>query len=304
MAYENGAIYWISPVGNPNVALSVYGNSQVSQNRNVILYTKQDIADQLWRVDSEGNFARIKTTLDESYALNIYLTNNNCDIHTWSDNLEDSKVRLCTIDSTNNIYRLQNFRHNTSNNLYLTAGSATSGAQVTWAAMNNDNNLQQWKLVKKSSGGGLSLRCPVAYTSIRQEFKGEHRGVDFEAGEGTPIYAATRGRVIRIYSWQGSQDSQKVDSIGNAVFLEHFDTSGNTCGMTCYYHLREAPFTLIAEKQIVEEGKLIGYVGNTGNSTGPHLHFEVKIGSSFDNSTVVTLYHSGTWVNPMDYITH
>ena len=79
--------------------------------------------------------------------------------------------------------------------------------------------------------------------------------------------------------------------------------------MTCYYHLREAPTALISTNQIVEEGTRIGYVGNTGyviavTGDGSHLHFEVKTGSSFDNTSVVTLYNSGTWENPLNYITH
>lgn len=79
--------------------------------------------------------------------------------------------------------------------------------------------------------------------------------------------------------------------------------------MTCYYHLREAPTSLISADQYVAEGDLIGYVGNTGkvvaiNGDGSHLHFEVKTGTYFNNSTVQELYHSGIWVNPLNYITH
>ena len=47
MGYESGKTYWIVPRYNTNVALSVYGNTQVSQNRNVIVWSKQNIADQL-----------------------------------------------------------------------------------------------------------------------------------------------------------------------------------------------------------------------------------------------------------------
>ena len=84
MAYEHGATYWICPVDNTGVALSVRGDSQVSQNRDVFLYTKEDIDDQLWRVDVGDGFARIKSTLDDRYALNIYRSTGNCDIYTWA----------------------------------------------------------------------------------------------------------------------------------------------------------------------------------------------------------------------------
>ena len=76
-----------------------------------------------------------------------------------------------------------------------------------------------------ATGNGLSLRCPVSYSGISTKFvDGGHRGVDYIASKGTPVYAATSGRVIRVYSWQGSTNEAAVDSIGNAVFLEHFDT--------------------------------------------------------------------------------
>lgn len=138
MAYENGATYWICPVDNTGVALSVRGDSQVSQNRDVFLYTKEDIGDQLWRVDVDTGFARIKSMLDERYALNIYLSTGNCDIHTWADNLEDSKINFRTI--------------NANDNLYLTASKAASGGLVTWNA-SNGSSLQKWKLIKKTGGG-------------------------------------------------------------------------------------------------------------------------------------------------------
>lgn len=163
MAYEDGAIYWICPVGNENVALSVRGNSEVSQNRDVFLYTKEDVADQLWRVDVDnGGYARIKSTLaNEEYALNIYLSTGNCDIHTWKDNLEDSKINFRTIDASVNKYYIQNYRKNQDNNLYLTASKMASGGLVTWAGKNL-NAIQQWKLIKKTGGGsGGKIDIPV-----------------------------------------------------------------------------------------------------------------------------------------------
>ena len=82
-----------------------------------------------------------------------------------------------------------------------------------------------------ATGNGLSLRCPVSYSGISTKFvDGGHRGVDYIASKGTPVYAATSGRVIRVYSWQGSTNEAAVDSIGNAVFLEHFDTDASVSG--------------------------------------------------------------------------
>ncbi|MBM6716158.1 hypothetical protein H6B15_05750 [Gemmiger formicilis] len=171
MAYENGGTYWICPVDNTGVALSVRGDSQVSQNRDVFLYKKEDIGDQLWRVDVGNGFARIKSTLDDRYALNIYLSTGNCDIHTWADNLEDSKINFRTIDASNNIYQIQNYRNNADNNLYLTASKAASGGLVTWNA-SNGSSLQKWKLIKKTGGGTGTAHEISMPVNINQKYIG------------------------------------------------------------------------------------------------------------------------------------
>ena len=136
MGYENGKTYWIVPRYNTNVALSVYGNTQVSQNRNVVVWDKQEIADQLWRIDVSNGYARIKSEINNNYALNIWLGSDkygNCDIHTWSDNTNDSKINFKTIDASQNLYLIQCYRNEADNNLYLTAESTKSGSNVKWA---------------------------------------------------------------------------------------------------------------------------------------------------------------------------
>lgn len=177
MAYQDGKTYWIVPQNNTSVALSVYGNTQVSQNRNVILWSKQDIADQLWLVDVDpGQFARIKSSIPDeygnkyTYALNIWFGSSNygnCDIHTWADNLQDSKINFRTIDANQNLYLIQNYRNNAEdNNLYLTAESTASGANVKWTGRNTGLN-QVWKLIEKPDGGGSGLRTMIDLPNSR-----------------------------------------------------------------------------------------------------------------------------------------
>lgn len=186
MAYENGKTYWICPEDNTNVALSVYGNRVVSQNRNVFLYAKQDVADQRWLVDvdSKNGFARLKTELSSSYALNIYRGTsnyNNCDIHTWSDNQEDSKIDFLTIDASKNLYYIKSYRNNGEDKLFLTADSASSGSNVYWA-LQDGNKKQRWKLIKVTSGGdtgedadgGGTCKMPV---NVNQKYKSNSTGV-------------------------------------------------------------------------------------------------------------------------------
>ena len=87
-----------------------------------------------------------------------------------------------------------------------------------------------------------------------------HKGTDFAAPMGTPIMASGDGIVIRA-RWCGGG--------GNCVKIKH-----NSTYQTIYAHMKNfAPN--IREGQRVKQGQIIGYVGSTGKSTGPHLHYEV-----------------------------
>ena len=98
-----------------------------------------------------------------------------------------------------------------------------------------------------------------------------HRGTDIPAPEGTPILAAHSGTVL-VSGWN--------DSYGNQVLLD------NGAGLsTRYAHMTQ---TAVTAGEAVTAGQVIGYVGNTGDSTGFHLHFEVM--------------QNGVRVNPMDMV--
>ncbi|MBU5359593.1 peptidoglycan DD-metalloendopeptidase family protein [Enterococcus raffinosus] len=97
-----------------------------------------------------------------------------------------------------------------------------------------------------------------------------HRGLDMAAAQGEPIYASKAGTVNVAeyhYSW------------GNYVVVEHEE------GMTTLY-AHQAQYVVKAGDQ-VEQGQIIGYVGSTGNSTGPHLHFEVCRDASLSQSQLI-----------------
>jgi murein DD-endopeptidase MepM/ murein hydrolase activator NlpD len=89
---------------------------------------------------------------------------------------------------------------------------------------------------------------------------GFHPGIDLSAVQGTPIRAAAAGTVLSAGSEGG---------YGNAVVLDHGDSVA-----TLYGHMVSVA---ASPGQHVEEGDVIGYVGSTGVSTGPHLHFEVRV---------------------------
>ncbi len=87
-----------------------------------------------------------------------------------------------------------------------------------------------------------------------------HEGIDITASTGTPIWAAAAGTVIHA-GWLGGY--------GNLVVVDH----GNGLA-TAYAH---ASAILVAVGQQVAQGETLSLVGSTGNSSGPHLHFEVRV---------------------------
>ena len=135
------------------------------------------------------------------------------------------------------------------------------------------------------SGGGsvdsgdLSFGWPLAgygYGSITQYYGGmysgtPHKGLDIGVPYGTPIYASESGQVLSAeYHW----------SWGNNVLIWHNGTYS-----TRYAHCSSLA---VSAGQYVEKSQVIGYVGSTGQSSGPHLHFEV--------------YQNGTRVDPLGFV--
>ena len=110
-----------------------------------------------------------------------------------------------------------------------------------------------------------------------------HDGIDIGVPVGTPVYAAAAGEVVvSKYYLTGNYDGSYRDGYGNYVMIDHGDY------YTLYGHLQYKK--VVSAGQSVSKGQLIAYTASTGNSTGPHLHFEVRKSSSY-----------GSAVNPMQF---
>ena len=128
---------------------------------------------------------------------------------------------------------------------------------------------------------GLIWRVPCDYIRVSSAFgyrwhptTGEysmHKGVDLAAPKGTPIYATRSGTVTT---------ATYHSTAGNYVTINHYDGYSSV-----YMHMTHY---VVGAGDYVKAGQLIGYVGSTGRSTGPHLHFGIS--------------YNGSYVNPMDYI--
>ncbi|WP_243384852.1 LysM peptidoglycan-binding domain-containing M23 family metallopeptidase [Geothrix alkalitolerans] len=115
-----------------------------------------------------------------------------------------------------------------------------------------------------SSAWGPRMRTKVVRVKNQRKkrvrYKGRHRGIDLNAPAGTAVFAAMDGQVVM---------AGKHKQYGNFVVVDH----GNGVA-TLYAHHQ---LNLVHEGDIVRRGQKIAEVGRTGNATGPHLHFELKI---------------------------
>jgi len=126
----------------------------------------------------------------------------------------------------------------------------------------------------------LDIQYPVAnYTSISSGWgarhikdcprcSGFHKGVDFTPGRGSNVYAAMDGTIVQV---------ENSGEYGVHVIIEHV-INEDLVYTTVYAHLQVSNTTKRLQLgNNISKGDVIGYVGSTGLSTGPHLHFEIRI---------------------------
>lgn len=118
----------------------------------------------------------------------------------------------------------------------------------------------------RSMASGFGYRLHPIYKTYKM-----HTGIDFTAPTGTPIYATGNGRIV--------PPPDGASGYGNLVVIDH-----GFGYKTLYAHMFK---TKVRMGQRVKRGQLIGYVGNTGLSSGPHLHYEV--------------IKNGNKINPINY---
>lgn len=156
----------------------------------------------------------------------------------------------------------------------LAADFMVNGREIKAVRFTNENGQSNYFTPKGKSLKKAFIRNPVHFTRISSKFDlnrihplfkkvRPHRGVDYAAKTGTPIYASGDGKII----FRGKQRGY-----GNVVIIRH---SGNKF-TTLYAHMSK--FNSKAKlNSYVEQGQTIGYVGSTGYSTGPHLHYEFRV---------------------------
>jgi len=151
------------------------------------------------------------------------------------------------------------------------------GAQATFLAVANlapeDPALMQsgllWPIPNASISQGFGPTAFV-FEAAYAGYAHFHTGVDLAVPLGTPVFAAADGVVLQAQAMTDARGN--LVGYGNYVLIQHADGL-----QTLYGHLLSS---VVKPGDAVSRGQLIGLVGSTGNSTGPHTHFEVRIDSA------------------------
>ena len=158
-----------------------------------------------------------------------------------------------------------------------------NGREITLYKFGDDKNYGYFDVNGKSVEKAL-MKTPINGARLSSPFgmrkhpilgfNKMHRGTDFAAPEGTPVMASGSGTVVKA-NWCGGG--------GNCIKIKH-----NSTYETVYAHLKGFARGIKKGKK-VRQGQIIGYVGSTGMSTGPHLHYEVIVNKKKVNSQTLKL---------------
>ncbi len=282
--YENGNTQLIEIlIESENIGDFLNKAEYISQISNY----DRDMLNQFQTIvkDVEEKEAALQTEYSELEVLQNELISKQEEVQTMLDNtnveLADLEKQIGENASTLKALIAQAEEEKRKQEEAAAAAAAAAAAQKPAQSTNSNSNSGGSTYVPPSSsntvvGNGQFVNpCPGAYVSSTfgyRDFDGAfHKGLDLAAGEGTPTYAAASGTVV-IAGWS--------NSAGNWVVINH----GN--GLVTKYMHHSA--LCVSAGQTVSAGQQIGYVGNTGNSFGAHLHFQVEL--------------NGSAVNPQNYL--
>ena len=175
------------------------------------------------------------------------------------------------------------------NGEYIKSGSilyahmSVNGREISLYKFGNDKDYGYFDINGKSVEKAL-MKTPINGARLSSSFGMRkhpilgftklHTGTDFAAKEGTPILASGSGTITRA-KWCGGG--------GNCIKIKH-----NSTYQTIYAHMKSFAKGIKIGKK-VKQGQIIGYVGSTGMSTGPHLHYEVIVNNKKVNSQKLKL---------------
>ena len=189
----------------------------------------------------------------------------------------------------NDYFKIVYEKYFDENNVYIKSGSilyahmTVNGREISLYKFGDDQSFGYFDINGKSVEKAL-MKTPINGARLSSPFGKRkhpilgynklHTGTDFAAPSGTPIMASGSGTITRA-KWCGGG--------GNCIKIKH-----NSTYETIYAHMKNFAKGMKVGKK-VRQGQVIGYVGSTGMSTGPHLHYEVLINGKKVNSQKLKL---------------
>ena len=189
----------------------------------------------------------------------------------------------------NDYFKIVYDKYFDENGEYVKSGSIlfahmmVNNREITLYKFGNDKNYGYFDVNGKSVEKAL-MKTPINGARLSSPFglrkhpilgyNKMHKGTDFAAPSGTPIMASGSGTIV-IAKWCGGG--------GNCIKIKH-----NSTYQTVYAHMKNFAKGMRVGKK-VRQGEIIGYVGSTGMSTGPHLHYEVIVNGKKVNSQKLNL---------------
>ena len=222
--------------------------------------------------DSNSKVDPTKTVLIETKRVGkyIYVTFINKNIFDITLSVKSEYKNIKESPNTLKIFVLKANSNMEYTKLELGSGSRYYRYGYSWIigninAVHDDDYLYRLPFAK-----GSSSRVSQGYNTIHTHKDSSKYAVDFAMDEGTKIYAARGGVVVKTKSDSNKGGySEEFAKHGNYVTIAHNDGTLST-----YYHLKKGGI-LVRKGDIVKRGYALGYSGNTGYSSGPHLHFAV-----------------------------
>ena len=252
-----------------------------------ILFGARSFSDLLDKIDMIQEIAKADQLMMEKLkAMSEKIAGERADLETQMDDLNAAKDELAVQQAELETQRAE------SDELLIQMAKEYESMSAEYADFNALSREQAAAIAaaaaqKPSNGSSAAPSSsgfvfPLAYaTKITDAYgyrihplsgtKKWHNGVDFAAGEGTAIYATKAGTVT---------SATYNEAYGNMVTINHGDGYSSLYGHMTNY--------IVSVGDTVSAGQTIGYVGSTGWSTGPHLHF--------------TIYYNGSDVNPLNYV--
>lgn len=221
--------------------LNVHGNDTVENERNVNVYDKENCLAQKWRAVNKTNGAKLITSINSAYAINIHTTDNNCTMYPERNNDYDSVIQFIpyttrTVSANENIYYIKMANHNR----YLAAQYTGSGSNVQWES--NTNGYCLWKFMSEQE----MFAPEISYTEVPDELEGNECFVqNYYTGKYLNVYGndtVSNGTNVTVYDledvlaqrWipvQTSAGAKITTKINQSFALNINRDSNNNCTM-------------------------------------------------------------------------